>query len=322
MVESKKKILVVGGAGYLGGAVTDLLLKSTDQYKFKVYDNLTYEDEYRKPVDFVFGDILDHEKLKRHLDWADVVIWLAAMVGDGASSIDEVLTSQINQESVSWLVKNFNKRIIFTSTCSVYGAQDELLDESSDIKPISLYAFTKTKAEKHLQDSDAVIFRLGTLFGMADVFSRLRLDLVVNLMTARAFSTGKIRVFGGDQYRPLLHVRDAAKAIVKAVELPRATKSQIYNLRTVNVKIVDVAEHVKKHFPNLEIEKTELSFEDARNYKVSRDKAEKVFDFTSDITLDDGIKELKEIFEAHRIKNFDDPHFSNHRFLKDYLTHT
>lgn len=322
MVESKKKILVVGGAGYLGGAVTDLLIKSADQYEARVYDNLTYEDDYRKPVDFIFGDILDHEKLKLYLDWADAVIWLAAIVGDGASSIDEVLTVQINQESLKWLKENFKKRIIFTSTCSVYGAQDEMLDESSKINPISLYAFAKVKAEKYLEDSDSIIFRLGTLFGMSDIFSRIRLDLVVNLMTARAHNTGKISVFGGDQYRPLLHVRDAAKAILQAIELPKTDKAQIYNLRTVNAKIVEVAEHVKKHFVDLKIEKTDMSFEDARNYKVSRDKAEKIFDFTSDLTIDDGIKELKEVFESHRIKNFDDPHFSNHTFLKDYLTNT
>src|SRR6185503_2089152 len=94
MTEAVKKILVVGGAGYVGGAVTDLLLHDS-RYEFRVYDNLMYEESYRKPVDFIFGDIADHEALLPHLAWADAVVWLAAMVGDGASAVDELLTVQV-----------------------------------------------------------------------------------------------------------------------------------------------------------------------------------------------------------------------------------
>src|SRR6185436_8855125 len=135
-----KNILVVGGAGYIGGAVTDALLKMKN-VRIRVYDKLLYEESYRKPIDFVYGDILDHSRLKPHLKWADAVVWLAAIVGDGACKLDEILTLEVNEKAVEWLSKNYKGRIIFTSTCSVYGAQkDALLNEHSPLNPLSLYA--------------------------------------------------------------------------------------------------------------------------------------------------------------------------------------
>lgn len=316
---NKKKILVVGGAGYIGGAVTDYLIEK-GEYEIRVYDNLMYEESYRKPLDFVFGDVLDREKLKSCLDWADCVIWLAAIVGDGACKLDEMLTIQVNQESVKWLTENFHKRIIFTSTCSLYGAQNDVtLNETSLIKPLSHYAYTKMKAEEYLSGKDAVIFRLGTLYGISDIFSRIRMDLVVNLMTVRAFSTGKINVFGGEQFRPLLHVKDAARAAVDAMEWGALTQAEIFNLCSMNIKIADLAFHLKKHFLNLEIEKTQMPFEDTRNYQVSSEKAEKFFHFKPQFTIDDGITEMKEVLQSQRIKNFNNPRYSNHLFLKDIL---
>ncbi|OHB19960.1 MAG: NAD-dependent dehydratase [Parcubacteria group bacterium RIFCSPHIGHO2_01_FULL_47_10b] len=319
MASSKKKILVVGGAGYIGGAVTDILMQS-GAYDFRVYDNLTYEESYRKPVDFVYGDILDHDGLKEELDWSDCVIWLAAIVGDGASSLNEILTIQTNQEMLRWLASQYRKRIIFTSTCSVYGAQnDVLLSEASPIDPISLYAHTKFKAEEYLRDSDAVIFRLGTLFGVSDTYSRIRMDLVVNLMTVKAFTAGTISVFGGDQYRPLLHVRDAAKAIVQSIEFDPLRHAEIFNLSAINITISDLADQIKKRFPKLVIERTDISFQDARNYKVTWDKAEKFFGFKASYTIDDGVRQLLDLFKKHRIKNFSDSHFSNQAFLKNFI---
>src|SRR4051812_8116659 len=121
------KELVVGGAGYIGGGLTDQLVNKG--HDVRVYDFLLYEDRFLKPVDFVRGDVRDMARLKPHLDWADVVVWLAALVGDGACSLDETVTREINVETVRALVKSFNRQIIFMSTCSVYGAQDGLLNE-------------------------------------------------------------------------------------------------------------------------------------------------------------------------------------------------
>ena len=104
-------VLVVGGAGYLGGAVTDLLQKT--KYDFRVYDALLYEESYRKEVPFVYGDVRDTTLLKKHLKWADCAIWLAALVGDGACSLNPDVSYEINEKTVAWLAKNFEKRIIF-----------------------------------------------------------------------------------------------------------------------------------------------------------------------------------------------------------------
>ena len=196
-------ILVVGGAGYVGGGIVDLLSKKHD---VTVYDSLIYENSFRKDVNFIFGDIRDYKKLNPIFKKYDAVVWLAALVGDGACAINPTLTHEINAETVSNLIKNFNGKIIFLSTCSVYGAQDGILNEDSSVNPLSEYASSKLIAEKYLKDSDAIIFRLGTLFGIGDQFSRIRLDLVVNILTTKALQDKKMSVFGGDQWRPLLHV--------------------------------------------------------------------------------------------------------------------
>ena len=130
-------VLVVGGAGYVGGGIVDQL---KSKHSVTVYDSLIYEESYRKDVNFVNGDIRDTNKLLPLLDQSDAVIWLAALVGDGACAINPKLTFEINSESVKFLVENFKKRIVFLSTCSVYGAQDGLLDENSSVNPLSEYA--------------------------------------------------------------------------------------------------------------------------------------------------------------------------------------
>ncbi|HLK33951.1 MAG TPA: SDR family oxidoreductase, partial [Terriglobales bacterium] len=180
------KVLVVGGAGYLGGAVVDSLLAS--EHRPRVYDALVYEECYRKPVDFVYGDVRDRERLADQLAWADAVVWLAAVVGDRACALSPAVTTEVNEKSVSWLANNFTGRIVFTSSCSVYGAQNGgILTEHSSLSPLSLYAATKVSAENHLENKNAIIFRLGTLFGVSDNFCRLRLDLVVNTFVSQAF---------------------------------------------------------------------------------------------------------------------------------------
>ena len=142
------KVLVVGGAGYVGGALTDLLTESS--HETRVYDALLYEECYRKQVDFICGDVRDHERLEPHLDWADVVVWLAALVGDAACALNPDVSIEIDQESVKWLAGHFDGRIVFLSTCSVYGARDGVLDESSPTNPLSVYAVTKLEAERYL----------------------------------------------------------------------------------------------------------------------------------------------------------------------------
>ena len=307
-------ILVVGGAGYIGGAVTDVL--QTTGHSTRVYDSLVYEESYRKPVDFVYGDVRDRERLKEQLDWADAVIWLAALVGDGACAINPQLSMEINQDSVEWLCENYDGRIIYTSTCSVYGAQRGILTEESPTNPLSVYATTKLAAEKHLENKNALVFRLGTLFGVSDLFARLRLDLVVNILTVRAALEGRLTIFGGDQFRPLLHVKDVARAIVDYID---AEHTGIFNLHRQNVRIIDLAYQVRNHFPDTVVERTDVRFEDARNYRVSSDKIRLQLGWKPTFSIDDGIIEIKELIETQRLKDMSNPRYANQAFLKQFV---
>jgi nucleoside-diphosphate-sugar epimerase len=306
------KILVVGGAGYVGGGIVD---KLSQEHEVTVYDSLIYETSYRKKVNFILGDIRDTTKINNILDGFDVVVWLAALVGDGACAINPDLTYEINSESVKNLVENFDKRIIFLSTCSVYGAQDGVLTEDSGTNPLSEYASSKLKAEEYLKDSDALIFRLGTLFGLSDEFSRVRLDLVVNILTAKALIDKKISVFGGEQWRPLLHVNDVSNAISHCL---KTDVSGIYNLHHKNYRIIDIAREIENKVKDVELEVTPMSFEDARNYQVSSQKLLDETGFEASIELINGINEIYDLIFQNRIKDITDPRYSNQNFLQKF----
>ena len=306
------KILIVGGAGYVGGGIVDLLSKENE---VTVYDSLIYENSYRKNVDFIFGDIRDYKKINNILDKYDAVIWLAALVGDGACAINPALTHEINSETVKNLAKNFNGKIVFLSTCSVYGAQEGILDESSEVNPLSEYASSKLIAEKYLADSDSIIFRLGTLFGIGDKFSRIRLDLVVNILTTKAYIDKKMSVFGGEQWRPLLHVKDVANAIAHTLD---TQTNGVFNLHYKNFKIIEIANEIKNKISDVEIETTPLPFQDARNYQVSSDKLKDATGFQATVDLTQGINEMHELISSNRIKDINDPRYSNQNFLQKY----
>ncbi|MDA9275366.1 SDR family oxidoreductase [Acidimicrobiia bacterium] len=306
------KILVVGGAGYVGGGIVDKLVPN---HEVTVYDSLVYETSYRKDVNFIYGDIRDHKKLNSILNNYDSVIWLAALVGDGACSINPSLTQEINAESVKNLTKNYSGRIVFLSTCSVYGAQEGVLSEDSSTNPLSEYASSKLIAEKYLEDSNVIIFRLGTLFGISDQYSRIRLDLVVNILVTKALMENKMSVFGGDQWRPLLHVNDVANAIDVTIE---TQVNGIFNLHYQNFKIIEIAEEIEKKITTSEIIKTPLEFQDARNYQVTSEKLHKETGFKAEVDLKVGIDEIYELISKNRIKDITDPRYSNQNFLNLY----
>jgi nucleoside-diphosphate-sugar epimerase len=307
-------VLVVGGAGYIGGWLTDCIRDAG--HDVRVFDVLLYEDQYLKNVDFVHGNILERETLVPHLEWADAVVWLAAMVGDGACALDADLTRAINVESVRWLRETFDGRIVFMSTCSVYGAQDGLLTEESELNPLSLYAETKAEAEQALEGTDAIIFRLGTIYGVGDSYSRIRMDLVLNLLAVKALLHGRISVFGGDQYRPLLHVRDVAEAVVPTLFTEHRG---IFNLDSENVTIRALAERIAAFYPDVEAEFTDMAFQDLRNYRVSSDKARGAFAFSPKLSVEDGIRQIARIVMEGRVRDTSAPRYSNLDFLRPLL---
>ena len=305
-------ILVVGGAGYVGGGIVD---KLQEKHKVTVYDSLIYENEFRKNINFIYGDIRDYSKLNKILKNYDAVVWLAALVGDGACSINPTLTYEINSESVKNLVSNFNGKIIFFSTCSVYGAQEGVLSEKSEVNPLSEYAKSKLVAEDILNNSDAIIFRLGTLFGIGDEFSRIRLDLVVNVLVTKALIDKKMSVFGGEQWRPLLHVKDVANAVNHTIE---SALKGVYNLHYKNFRISEIADLIKDKISNVEIVTTPLPFQDARNYQVSSEKFKLASNFEAEVSLEKGIDEVYNLISSGRVKDINNPRYSNHNFLKTF----
>jgi nucleoside-diphosphate-sugar epimerase len=215
-----KKVLVVGGAGYVGGVIVDLLIKNKN-YDVTVYDNLLYEESFRKNCKFIFGDVRDTNKVVDCAKECDVVVLLAALVGDPACAVNPGLTEEINFEAVKNICKKLpqEKHVIFSSTCSVYGENQEMVDETSVTNPLSCYASTKLKAEKHVLNRRGTVFRLGTVFGVGDSHSRIRADLVVNTLTIKAFTEKKITVNGGEQWRPIISVEVIAGFVAEACEM-------------------------------------------------------------------------------------------------------
>jgi nucleoside-diphosphate-sugar epimerase len=309
------KILNVGGCGYIGGYLTDYLIEQG--HDVTVYDNLMYESRFLKKVPFICGDIRDFHILKEIINDYDVVIWLAALVGDGACKINPALTELINYECTQWLADHFRGKIVFMSTCSVYGMNNDWIDEDSPTNPLSKYAETKLAAEQYIVKNrkNYLIFRLGTLFGLGDEFSRLRLDLVVNILTLKATKGQTLTVFGGEQWRPLLHVKDVAHAISYCLD---KDITGLYNIAYDNFTIKTLAESVKFWVPGSEVECTDLKFEDMRNYKVRTDKLD-MTGWQPMYNLEYGIKEIHNIIKEGRIVNPNDPVYSNAMYLKERL---
>ena len=308
----KQKILIVGGAGYIGGFLTDLLISKG--YEVTVLDNLLYETRFLKQVNFILGDISDYKFINKVTKDYDIVVWLAAIVGDGACAANKWKAKLINEGAVKNLVDNFNGKIIFTSTCSVYGENKDFIDEEATPNPLSVYAETKLAAEQYIVHNydDYLIFRLGTLHGMGDLFSRIRLDLVVNILTCKAVMGEELSVFGGEQWRPLVHVKDVSQAILFGLN---NNVKGLYNLSENNYKIIDIAKSIQSNIENVKIDSQDMPFEDQRNYRV---KNQKILEtgWRPDYSLEDGIKDIAKVIKGSRIIDIKDPIYSNESFLK------
>jgi nucleoside-diphosphate-sugar epimerase len=319
-------VLIIGGAGYIGSVLARILLNRG--YRVRVLDSLIYGDDSlaalngAKNFELRRGDGRDLSNLVAAAHGADAVVHLAAIVGDPACELDHDLTLEINLLATRTTKEVATalgvKRLIFASTCSVYGAAEELVDESSKAHPVSLYGRTKLLSEQLLLAPDqsglcTTVLRFATIYGLSP---RPRFDLVVNLFTAQAFTDGRITVHGGSQWRPLLHVRDAARAIVSALEAPVETVDhQIFNIgaEEENYTIAQVAEHVSSVVRADVILREDVP--DARTYKVSFEKARRLLDFRPTVTLDEGINELVEALRTGLVKDYRLPAYSNVLYL-------
>lgn len=318
------RVLVTGGAGYIGDAAVDYLL--TAGAKVTVLDNLTYGGAYMRRHDaltFVRGDIRDTTLIDKLLIEHDAVLHLAAIVGDGACAANPGLTIETNEQATEHIAKRcreLDRHLVFASTCSVYGASDDYLNEDSPAKPLSLYAASKLKAEKSVGAVPRhYIFRLGTLFGLSTEHARLRCDLVANILTYRAMSGQTLKVFGGEQWRPLLHVRDAGELMASATlkQKPSGCSYGTYILAYRNYTISDLAKNILSicNLPMSRMEITEMPFEDQRNYRVDSNRRGAFW--LTRFTLFDGISEMAQVVKEGRIANLWSTAHHNARYAKE-----
>jgi nucleoside-diphosphate-sugar epimerase len=273
-------------------------------------------------LEILHGDICSPSDLDRAVRGARGVIALAALVGDAACDLSPERTMAVNYESTRETVRACKaagvQRLVFASSCSVYGANgNNFLYEDSFKNPVSLYARTRVMSEELLQreqtpDFEVAILRLATVCGVSP---RMRFDLMVNTMTACARSTGRIRVTGASQWRPHLHVQDAAEAFLLAVESPHAAGG-IFNVGSdgENFTIAEVAEKVAAQNPGTVIEHG-VNGTDARSYRVSFKRIREEIGFQSKYTVDDAIREVGELFASGAVSDFTGEQFHNAKWL-------
>jgi nucleoside-diphosphate-sugar epimerase len=321
-------VLVTGGAGYVGSHLVRKLLARGRHVR--VLDRFLYGDHglialLGDPALEVFeADVRDRTAVLKAARGADAVIALAALVGDAACDLNPAETASINLDSTRLIAEVCDGldigRLVFASSCSVYGAGgDEILTDTSELAPVSLYAQTRIDSEAILDEYrdrlGVVILRLATVFGLSP---RMRLDLLVNTFASQAFFNGRIRVFGGGQWRPNLHVQDAASAFMLAAEVPDAiARGQIFNVgdNSANHTVLDVARMVHTALPDTAVEVTD-SVTDQRNYRVSFDKINQQLGYRARFGVADGIAEIVAACRDRRISGLNDPRYSNIQCLK------
>jgi len=299
------KFLVTGGLGYIGQVLQEELKKAG--HEVDIIDNDLYSlHEWGDKLDILSKDNL--EKIGERIKNADVVLNLAAIVGDQACLVDTRKAIQINCQGVQNIVKLCNehgKKIIHGSTCSLYGATEGLLTEDSQTFPVDFYGQTKYQQERFVIESakDFCIFRFGTAYGHS---SRMRYDLVVNTFTIRALHNEKLTVFGGDQWRPFVHIRDMARAMIFAAE---KDLKGIFNLANENLTITQVAELIAK-MTGVEVEVNKM-MGDPRNYRVDSKKLLET-GFTYEWTVEKGVKDM---LEKCKGDDYNKEKFSNHKMM-------
>jgi len=324
-----RKLLVIGGAGYIGSALLPKLLEKG--YQVRLFDLLLYgTDPIQHLLDnpnleIMRSDFRQVDKVTEAMRGVDAVVHLGGIVGDPACALDEALTIDINLMATRMIAEVAKgsgvERFIFASSCSVYGASDIMLDEHSELHPVSLYARSKIASERVLhkladEHFVPVVLRFGTIYGLS---GRTRFDLVVNLLTAKAVVERQITLFGGDQWRPFLHVDDAAQAILVTLEVPlELVRGQVFNVGSneQNYTIRQVAETIHRLVPEADLMTTEQTG-DRRNYRVNFSKIRQVLNFSPRWTVEEGVRQVIQALRSGRVEDYQDARYSNVKFLNE-----
>jgi nucleoside-diphosphate-sugar epimerase len=310
-----KKVLITGGAGYLGSVLTEVLLNKG--YQVTVIDNLIYKQTsvapfaYHSNFDFILGDVTNESLLKSLVEKHDVIIPLAAIVGMPACKAQPELTVKVNFEQVSNITKWITKDqiLLVPNTNSQYGSSTEIITEESPFKPLSLYAETKCNAEKVvLESGNGIALRLATVFGMS---YRMRMDLLVNDFVYKAITDGYLVLFESHFIRNYIHVRDIANTFLFMIENYEKCNNNAFNvgLTSANCTKLELAKIIQKYVPDLIIVQNDFKQDfDQRNYIVSNAKLENQ-GWIPTFTLDKGIQELIKGYQL--INKFKNKDFTN-----------
>lgn len=314
-----KKILLIGGEGYIGNTVSKVLLSKG--YAVESYDNFLYGNNicatnksHQKNYRFIYGDMNDSKKLKKFIERSDAVVLLAGLVGDPITKNYPNEAKIINDYAVINVINicaELNtSRLIFISTCSNYGLvkNEKLSTEDSDLNPLSLYAKSKVRAEKHLLSlcgktkMSATILRFATAFGMS---SRMRFDLTVNEFT-REIACGKnLTVYDANTWRPYCHVKDFGRLIETVIQAPNELVDfEVFNSGgdKNNATKQMIVDNILKRMPSGYVEYLEKGI-DTRNYKVSFEKVKTVLGFEPKYSIQNGIDEIIYAFKNNVFKN-------------------
>ena len=326
-----RTILVIGGAGYIGSALVPKLLARG--HRVRLLDRLFYGlDPIREVInhpnlEIRQADFRRIDKLVECMRGVDAVIHLGAIVGDPACALDRDLTIEVNliaTRTIAEVAKGYGiRRFIFASTCSVYGAsaENELLTEESALNPVSLYAVTKLASEKVLMDMASDTFsptclRFSTIYGLS---GRTRFDLVVNLLTAKALVEGAITIQGGDQWRPFLHVDDAALSLLHTLEapLPKVHK-QVFNVGSdeQNHTIQQIGEMIQRKIPAAELVNLGQGG-DRRDYRADFRKIREQLGFLPRWSIAEGVDQVIDVIQSGAVKDYRVAKYSNVKYLTE-----
>ena len=308
----KRKVLVTGGAGYIGSIfVPELLSKG---YKVTVFDNFMYKQDSLLDVcnnpdlDIVVDDVRNEKKLKDKIKNNDIIVPLAAIVGAPACDKDRSLSTKINQTQIENIAKwaTNDQMVLYPVTNSGYGIGEKGIycDEETPLKPISHYGITKVKGERALlEGGNTVTFRLATVFGAAP---RMRMDLLVNDFVYRAFKDRFIVLFESHFKRNYIHIRDISNVFFHGIENYDNLKGEAYNvgLSDANLSKMELCKKIKNHISDFHIFESEIAEDpDKREYIVSNEKIEAT-GWKPNFSIDDGIKELIKAYSYLKINPY------------------
>lgn len=323
-----KRVLVTGGAGYVGSRLVPKLLENG--YEVTVLDLFMYGDVLPKnpKLTEVKGDLRDTGVVKKAIAGCDAVIHLACISNDPSFDLNPDLGKSINYDCFRPLVQAAKaegvKRFIYASSSSVYGVkEEEQVTEELSLEPLTDYSKYKAMCEEVLEEErttnnpnhmTCVTIRPATVCGYAP---RLRLDLSVNILTNHAINKGVITVFGGDQLRPNIHIDDMVDAYLLLLAAPKEKiDGEIFNAGYENHSIADIAQMVRRVVGTqvgIKVEDTN----DHRSYRVSSKKIKDVLGYTTKRSLEDAVRDLKNAFDAGKIPNsFDDDKYYNIKRMK------